>query len=151
MGYIAKACASRGWTLQSIAPRGLYQPVIRHGDMLYLSGQVSRIGEDTITGPALASDLDRAQLAARTAALRALSVLDAALGPAERVRILKLTGYVMSEPSFTQHSTVIDGASQVLTAILGDDAGAHARTAVGVASLPSMGMVELDLVCVIER
>jgi enamine deaminase RidA (YjgF/YER057c/UK114 family) len=78
-------------------------------------------------------------------------VLDAALGPDESVRILKLTGYVMSGADFTQHSAVIDGASQVLVAVLGDDAGAHARTAVGVASLPSSGMVELDLVCVIER
>jgi enamine deaminase RidA (YjgF/YER057c/UK114 family) len=137
--------------LQVIAPRGLYRPAIRHGDMFYLSGQVSRLGEETIVGPALASDIARGQLAARTAALRALSVLDAALGPNERVRILKLTGYVMSEPDFAQHSAVIDGASQVLVAVLGEDAGAHARTAIGVASLPSSGMVELDLVCAIER
>ncbi|MET3897397.1 enamine deaminase RidA (YjgF/YER057c/UK114 family) [Devosia sp. UYZn731] len=151
MGYIKDACAKQGLSLQAIAPRGLYRPAIRHGDMLYLSGQVSRLGEETIAGPALASDLERGQLAARTAALRALSVLDAALGVGERVRVLKLTGYVMSEPDFTQHSAVIDGASQVLVAVLGEDAGAHARTAVGVASLPSSGMVELDLVCVIER
>jgi enamine deaminase RidA (YjgF/YER057c/UK114 family) len=80
-----------------------------------------------------------------------LSVLDAALGEGERVRVLKLTGYVMSAPDFANHSAVVDGASQVLVAVLGEDAGAHARTAVGVASLPSSGMVELDLVCAIER
>jgi len=151
MGYIADACAREGMALQTIAPRGLYRPAIRHGDLLYLSGQVSRLGEETIMGPASAGDLARGQLAARTAALRALSVLDATLEPGERVRILKLTGYVMSAPEFAQHSVVIDGASQVLVAILGDDAGAHARTAVGVASLPSSGMVELELVCAIER
>ena len=151
MGYIAQACASQGLELQTIAPRGLYRPAIRHGDMLYLSGQVSRVGEKTIEGPAVASDLERGRLAARTAALRALSVLDSILAPGERVRVLKLTGYVMSEPDFAQHSAVIDGASQVLVAVLGEEAGAHARTAIGVASLPSSGMVELDLVCAIER
>ena len=151
MGYIALACASQGLELQAIAPRGLYRPAIRHGDMLYLSGQVSRVGEQTIEGPAVASDLERGRLAARTAALRALSVLDTILASGERVRILKLTGYVMSEPDFAQHSAVIDGASQVLVAVLGEEAGAHARTAIGVASLPSSGMVELDLVCAIER
>jgi enamine deaminase RidA (YjgF/YER057c/UK114 family) len=151
MGYIADACARQGLALQVIAPRGLYRPAIRHGDMLYLSGQVSRLGEETIAGPAVASDLERGRLAACTAALRALSVLDSILGPDERVRVLKLTGYVMSEPDFSNHSAVIDGASQVLVAVLGDDRGAHARTAIGVASLPSSGMVELDLVCAIER
>lgn len=140
-----------GLALQTITPRGLYQPAIRHGDLLYLSGQVSRLDQDTITGPANAENIDRGQLAARTAALRALSVLDAMLEPGERVCILKLTGYVMSEAAFTQHSAVIDGASQVLTLVLGDAAGAHARTAVGVVSLPSSGMVELDLVCAVTR
>jgi enamine deaminase RidA (YjgF/YER057c/UK114 family) len=61
VGYIAEACASQGLALQTIAPRGLYRPAIRHGDMLYLSGQVSRLGDDTITGPALASDHERGQ------------------------------------------------------------------------------------------
>jgi enamine deaminase RidA (YjgF/YER057c/UK114 family) len=151
MGYIADACAAQGLALQAISPRGIYKAVIRHGDMLYVSGQVSRLGDETITGPASAGDLERGRLAAQTAALRALSVLDMHLAAGERVRVLKLTGYVMSEADFTQHSAIIDGASQVLISVLGEDAGAHARTAVGVISLPSSGLVELDLVCAIER
>ena len=150
MGYIADECARRGLALEAIAPRGHYRPATRHGDMLYLSGQVSRVGDDTITGPAVATDLERARLAARTAALRALSVIDTQLLVGERVRLLRMTGYVMSEPDFAQHSAVMDSASQIFADILGDDAGAHARTAVGVASLPSSGMVELDLVCAVE-
>ena len=149
MGYIAEACARLGLILEPITPRGAYQPAMRHGDLIYLSGQVSRLGAETIAGPAVAGDLDRGHIAARTAALRALSVLDAMLAPGERVRLLKLTGYVMSAPDFTQHSAVIDGASLVLAAVLGDVDGAHARTAVGVASLPSSGLVELDLVCAV--
>jgi len=151
MGYIADECARRGLALEAIAPRGHYRPAVRHGDMLYLSGQVSRLGESTIAGPATATDLDRAKLAAHVAALRALSVIDAQLRPGERVRLLRMTGYVMSEPDFGSHSAVMDGASQAFADILGDEAGAHARTAVGVASLPSGGMVELDLVCALER
>jgi enamine deaminase RidA (YjgF/YER057c/UK114 family) len=151
MGYIAETCASLGLDLETITPRGAYQPAVRHGDLLYLSGQVSRLGAETIAGPATAGDIDRGQLAARIAALRALSVLDAMLAPGERARLLKLTGYVMSAPDFMQHSAVIDGASQVLATVLGDIDGAHARTAVGVASLPSSGMVELDLVCAVFR
>src|SRR3546814_15001023 len=130
MGYIAHACRDQGLALQTITPRGIYRTVIRHGDLLYVSGQVSRLGDETITGPASESDIERGQLAARTAALRALSVMDAALAPDERVRILKLTGYVMSDAGFTQHSKVIDGASEVLVAVLGYD-GIQDRKSVG--------------------
>lgn len=150
MSYIAQACQDHGFTLQAITPRGLYKTAIRHGDLLYVSGQVSRLGNETITGPASEDDLERCQAAARIAALRALSVVDAILDPDERVRILKLTGYVMSDAGFGQHSKVLDSASELLVAVLGGD-GAHARTAIGVASLPGSGLVELDLVCALER
>ena len=82
--------------------------------------------------------------------MRALGVLDSILQQGETVRVLKLVGYVMSEADFTQHSAVVDGASEVLISVLGEEAGAHARTAIGVASLPGSGMVELDLVCAIQ-
>lgn len=150
MGYIARACRDQGFALQAITPRGLYKTVIRHGDLLYVSGQVSRLDDETITGPASEGDLERCQAAARAAALRTLSVVDAILAPDERIRILKLTGYVMSGAGFGQHSKVLDGASELLVAVLGED-GAHARTAIGVASLPGSGLVELDLICALER
>src|SRR3546814_738953 len=150
MGYIAQACRDHGFALQAITPRGLHKTAIRHGDLLYVSGQVSRLDNEAITGPATEGDIERCQVAARTAALRALSIIDAILTPGERIRILKLTGYLMSGAGFGQHSKVLDGASELLVTVLGED-GAHARTAIGVASLPGSGMVELDLLCALER
>jgi enamine deaminase RidA (YjgF/YER057c/UK114 family) len=150
MGYICDLCRSLGHELEPVTPRGRYRTVRRDGSTLYVSGQVSRQGDEVISGPAT-DDLERARHAARAAALRALSVLDADLADNERARLLKLVGYVMSGSSFTAHSAVLDAASEVFLSVLGEDAGAHARTAIGVASLPGSGLVELDLVCAVDQ
>lgn len=148
MSYIARLCADLDISLPPIAARGLYKPVLRVGNMLYLSGQVSRTETGVMSGPARAEDLDEARTAARLAATRALSALDAALGPDERIQMVKLIVYVMSTPDFSEHAAVADGASALFAEVLGES-GAHARTAIGVASLPSNGLVELDLVAAV--
>jgi enamine deaminase RidA (YjgF/YER057c/UK114 family) len=86
-----------------------------------------------------------AELAA-TCCLNALAAVEALVGDLDRVvRIVKLTGYVASDPSFTGQPGVINGASTLLGEVFGA-AGAHARAAVGVAVLPLDSPVELDLV-----
>jgi enamine deaminase RidA (YjgF/YER057c/UK114 family) len=149
MSHIRQRCADLGLVLPAVAPRGLYHSTVRHGGMLYLSGQVSRVGNGVIAGPVDALSSSERSASGRAAALRALAALADALAPGERLRVLKLTVFVMSNPQFQDHSAVADGASQLLIDVLGEGA-VHSRTAVGVASLPSSGAVELDMICAVS-
>lgn len=127
---------------------GNYVPVVQHGDQVYVSGQIPRVGNTVVvTGRAGADvSVSQAQLAARVCAMRALALLRQSLGSLERVKhILRMTVYVQSAQDFTQQSEVADAASEVLYAVLGP-AGVHTRTSVGVVQLPKNASVELDLI-----
>lgn len=128
------------------APRGAYAAAMIHGGIAYVSGQVSRIGDETITGPV---DDHTAPVVIRDAAqasvLRALGTLAALEDDLVFDRLLFLRGFIYSKPGFCRHSSVLDHASELLHGILGE-AGRHARSAVGVASLPSLGLMEVELV-----
>ena len=87
---------------------------------------------------------------ARTAAINLLAVVHAAAGGLDDVRIVKLTVFVASAESFTEQHLVANGASELLADVLGD-AGVHARSAVGVASLPLDSPVELEAVLAVGR
>ena len=131
---------------------GNYAPVVAHGNQLYVSGQIPRIGDTVlVTGRAGAGvPLDRAQLAAKICAMRALALLRQSLGDLGLIKqILRVTVYVQCAEHFTQHSEVADGASEILLRVL-SAAGAHARTSVGVYQLPKNATVELDLIAVAE-
>ena len=111
---------------------------IRDGALVYVSGQIPRVGDQVVVvgsaGDALG--LDRARLAAGICALRALAVLRLELGSlAALSKVLRMTVFVHCDANFTLHSEVADGASEILHYVLGD-AGRHARTAVGVQQLP---------------
>lgn len=127
---------------------GSYAPLVRDGNHLYVSGQIPRV-EDTVvvTGPAGSeTSLQRAQTGARICALRALAILQRALGTLERVTAVpRLTVYVQSASTFTQQSEVADGASEIILGVLGT-AGTHTRTSVGVLQLPKNATVEIDLI-----
>jgi enamine deaminase RidA (YjgF/YER057c/UK114 family) len=128
------------------APRGRYLPVLVHNGIAYVSGQVSRVGEGVIAGRLRAGDdLTQAREAARVSALRCLSALEHAIGGLDRIeQILSVRGFVNSDPSFVAHAQVIDAASEVFLEALGSR-GRHARIALGVASIPSGGLVEIEL------
>jgi len=100
-----------------------------------------------VTGAAGAEvDMSRAQIAAKICAMRALALLQRALGSLDQVRaILRITVFVRCTADFTQHSEVADAASEVFYRVLGE-AGAHTRTSVGVLQLPKGATVELDLI-----
>ena len=125
---------------------GNYRPVLVHAGMARVSGQVPRIGQQVVvTGPAGQVGLDEARRAACIGALRALALLRQQLGSLDGVaQLLRVGVYVQAGPGFSQHSEVADAASELLVAVLGE-AGRHARTSVGVASLPKNATVELEL------
>ncbi|WP_422115575.1 RidA family protein [Brachybacterium sp. UNK5269] len=129
------------------APVAAYVPAVATGPHVHTSGQLPFVdGSLPLTGKvgAEVSAEQAAELAA-LCCLNALAAIEALVGDLDRVvRIVKLTGYVASDPSFTAQPAVINGASELLGEVFGQ-AGAHARAAVGVAVLPLDAPVELDL------
>lgn len=144
---IAGRLAQLGLTLPvAPSPRGLYVGAVIHNEIALISGQVSRVGDEIITGPVdRDTPPDVIRLAARTCVLRALSVLVATLPATTAVdRVLFLRGFVHAAPGFVNHSQVMDEASTLLHDIFGES-GRHARSALGVASLPGNGLLEIEL------
>lgn len=127
------------------APRYAYEATTRWGDMLWVSGQISR----TATGDILRGRLgDTATVeegiaAAETAALNLLARMNDAVGLENIQQILKLDIHIASSPEFVDQPTVADGASRLLRTVLGE-AGRHARTALPAHVLPQGALVELD-------
>lgn len=118
------------------------------GDLVFVSGQLP-MREGAIVAAGRLGDavtLEQGQEAARVCALNVLAqVRDACGGDLGRVTAcVRLGGFVASTPDFADHHKVINGASDLVAAVLGDEAGAHARAAVGVAALPLSAAVEVD-------
>lgn len=131
-----------------VTPLASYVPAVRSGSYVYTSGQVPMVkGEMPVTGKVGAEvDLDTAKDCAAICALNALAAVRALTGDLSAVtRVVKVVGYVASDPSFTGQPAVVNGASDLLGQIFGD-AGVHARSAVGVAALPLDAPVELELI-----
>jgi enamine deaminase RidA (YjgF/YER057c/UK114 family) len=132
----------------SPSPAGTYVPAVVSGNLVFTAGQLPLVdGRLPFTGK-VGSEVnsDDARACAERSALNALSAVAEVLGSLDRVtRIVKVVGYVASDPSFTSQPSVINGASEVLGEIFGD-AGVHARSAVGVAVLPLDSPVEVELV-----
>jgi enamine deaminase RidA (YjgF/YER057c/UK114 family) len=143
MSRIESRLAEMGLTLGAPkAPVANYLPSRRHGDVLYVSGRVSE--RKGAAGADVAPE--DARTAARDTMLDLLAILKEDLGDLDRiVRILQLRGFVRSAPDFTGQPRVIDGASDLLIALWGED-GRHARTATGTSQLPSGAVVQLDLI-----
>lgn len=133
---------------QVAAPLAAYVPAVRSGPYVYTSGQLPLVdGELAATGKVGAgvTPEDGKELA-RTCVLNALAAVQAEVGDLARVvRVVKVVGFVASDPGFTGQSGVINGASELLGEVFGD-AGRHARSAVGVAVLPLDAPVEVELI-----
>ncbi len=127
------------------APAANYVPFVRVGNIVYVSGQISK-DDDLITGK-LGADMDVAAgaAAARVCAINLLAQVKAACGGDidKLVRVIKLTGFVNSTADFTDQPQVINGASDFLVEALGD-AGRHSRSAVSAAALPLGVAVEIE-------
>ena len=130
---------------------GNYTSTVQHGDVIYVSGQVPRVGSTVVvTGRAGADvSLAQAQTGAKVCAMRALALLRQNLGGLDRIQqVMRVTVYTQSATDFTQQSEVADAASEVLHTVLGA-AGIHTRTSVGVAQLPKNATVEVDLIAAV--
>jgi len=128
-------------------PAGSYVPVIRTGNLLFISGQIPmEDGKVIFTGKVSDNNLETAQKSARMCAINILAQIKRELGSLDKVtRIVKLSGFVNSMPDFTQHPKIINPASDLLFEIFGEK-GKHARVAVGVACLPLDSMTEIDAI-----
>jgi enamine deaminase RidA (YjgF/YER057c/UK114 family) len=129
-------------------PVANYLPVVRVGDLLFLSGVLpSKEGQLVMTGK-LGADvsIEQGVAAARLAVLNALAIVKAEAGSLDRVkRIVKMVGHIASAPGFTDQPLVLNGASDLLVAVFGE-AGRHARVAVGAAELPRQAPIEIELI-----
>jgi enamine deaminase RidA (YjgF/YER057c/UK114 family) len=140
--------AELGLTLPPVvAPLAEYVPARRSGSLVFTAGQLPMVdGALPRTGKVGAEiGLEEAVEFARVAALNGLAAVDALVGLDAVAGVVKVVGYVANVPGFTGQPAVVNGASQLLGAVFGD-AGAHARSAVGVASLPLDAPVEIELI-----
>jgi len=128
-------------------PAGSYIPVVVSGNLAFVAGQVPMEGNDVkFRGKVESMSIEMGQEAARLCAMNALAQLKSSLGTLDRVkRFVKVTGFVNCDPSFADHPKVINGASDLLVNIFGEK-GKHARSAVGVNSLPLNSTVELEFI-----
>ncbi len=129
------------------APLAAYVPALRSGPLVFTSGQLPFVdGRLPATGKVGAAVTPEAAVElARTAGLNALAAVHALVGLDAVVRVVKVVGFVACTPEFTGHPGVVNGASLLLGEVFGE-AGAHARSAVGVCSLPMDSPVEIELV-----
>lgn len=129
------------------APLAAYVPAVRTGALVYTSGQLPMQGGELTRSGKVGAQVtpEEAKLAARVCALNALAAVDSLVGIDAVVRVVKVVGFVASAPGFTGQPGVVNGASEFLGEVFGP-AGAHARSAVGVAELPLDAPVEVELI-----
>ncbi|MFI2705473.1 RidA family protein [Cellulosimicrobium composti] len=151
-GRVAARLAELGLELPAVAaPVAAYVPALRSGRYVHTSGQLpfvdgalpatGKVGEgEGLVAPDVAAGL------ARQCALNALAAVHDVVGDLDQVaRVVKVVGFVASDPSFTGQPGVVNGASELLGEVFGE-AGVHARSAVGVAVLPLDAPVEVEIV-----
>jgi len=134
-------------------PVANYVPSCVAGNLLFISGQISKAADGSIAAGRLGGGLTVAEgrAAARLCALNILAQAKAALGGLDRIaQIVRLTGYVNASPDFIEHPQVLNGASDLMVEVLGEK-GRHTRVAVGVSSLPLGCAVEIDALLLIDR
>ncbi|MFG1462977.1 RidA family protein [Xanthobacter sp. DSM 24535] len=150
---IEQKLAELGITLPTpTAPLANYVPVVRTGNLLFVSGQVSIDAAGKITTGKLGSgvEIETGRAAARQCAINILAQVKASVGDLEKVvRVVKLVGFVNSTPDFVDQPKVMNGCSDLLVEVLGDK-GRHARSAVGIAALPFDAAVEVEAVVEVE-
>jgi enamine deaminase RidA (YjgF/YER057c/UK114 family) len=152
VSVLAERLATLGLVLPEVVPPvAAYLPAKRHGDLVHTAGQLPFVSGALVAtgkvgdGHGLVPAADAAQCA-RLCALNAVAAAAAAVGGLERLTgVLRVTGFVASDPTFTGQPGVVNGASELLSELFGEH-GRHARSAVGVAVLPLDSPVEVEVV-----
>ncbi|HSV30594.1 MAG TPA: RidA family protein [Atribacteraceae bacterium] len=154
MKTVADRLKARGIVLPVVpAPVGAYRPAVIAGPFVFTSGQLPLVDGRLLIQGQVGRDctIEEAARAARVCVLNGLSVLHLVIGDLELIeQIVKVTGYVASAEDFHEHSQVLNGASDLLVDLFGE-AGKHARSAVGVASLPLCAPVEIELLVTVNH
>lgn len=145
--------AELGLALPTVtAPRGNFDAWVLDGRTLYLSGKGSPLRGDMDNVPKVGREISPTQARehAREVGLHLIATMQQALGDLSRVqRVVKVLGMVNATPDFMQHTEVINGCSDLLVEVFGD-AGRHARSAVGVGSLPRGFAVEIEAIVTVK-
>lgn len=146
---VKQRLAELGLVLPAVAPPPLavYRPAVRSGPYLHVSGQLaSRDGAIVHPGTVgVDVTVEQGQEAARVACLNALAAARDAVDSLDALRVVRLVGYVAATAAFSEHPAVVNGASELLRDVLGEQRGIGARAALGVASLPARTPVEIEL------
>ena len=130
-----------------VAPVAAYVPAVRTGNLVYTAGQLPMTaGKLSVTGK-VGADVtpEEGKALARVCALNALAAVNSLVGIDAVTRVVKVVGFVASAPGFIGQPGVVNGASELFGEVFGD-AGAHARSAVGVSELPLDAPVEVELI-----
>jgi enamine deaminase RidA (YjgF/YER057c/UK114 family) len=128
-------------------PAGSYVPAIKTGNLLFISGQIPmKDGKVIFTGKVTEDNMETAKKSAKMCAINLLAQMKRELGSLDKVtKIVRISGFVNSDPEFYQHPKIINAASDLFFEIFGDK-GKHSRIAVGVACLPLNSMTEIDAI-----
>ena len=146
-GMVEKKLAELGINLPTpAAPIATYVGFVRTGSLLFVSGQLC-LAEGRLVAAGqlgIAVSIEDGQAAARACAINLIAQVKAALGDLDRVvRVVRLNGFINSAPSFVDGPKVMNGASDLIVEVFGEN-GRHTRTTVGVAVLPNDAAVEVD-------
>ena len=128
-------------------PLAAYIPAKQVGNLVFTAGQLPMVNGEIILKGLLGQDveIDPAYNAAKICTLNALSAIKGVIGDLDKIKqVVRVVGYVASVPTFTQQPAVVNGASELLLKIFGEN-GKHARSAVGMAVLPLNAAVEIEL------
>jgi enamine deaminase RidA (YjgF/YER057c/UK114 family) len=129
-----------------------YIPAKQSGKLVFTSGQLPFVNGELISTGLLGKDVEihEAKEAAKICTLNALAAIKGVIGDLDRIKqIIRVVGYVASVPTFTQQPSVVNGASELLLEIFGEN-GKHARSAVGMAVLPLNASVEIEIIVEVE-
>jgi enamine deaminase RidA (YjgF/YER057c/UK114 family) len=149
MSQVEERLKSFGFVLPPVVKTsGLFLPYVVSGSMIYLSGKGAPVRQPTDVVPKVGAEVsvEQAQQYAQEVALYLISLMKEAVGDLDRIqRVVKLLGMVNAVPNFMQHTEVINGCSDVFVKAFGER-GQHARSAVGMASLPKGFAVEIEAI-----
>ena len=149
MTVVEERLAQLGHTVPEVAaPVADYVPAMRTGNLVFTSGQLPLAGGALMGTGKVGAEVSPEQAAAMAehCALNAIAAIRAVVGDLDRVtRVVKVVGFVASDPGFTGQPAVVNGASELLGAAFGD-VGRHARSAVGVCVLPLDAPVEVEVI-----
>ncbi|MBX7111750.1 MAG: RidA family protein [Dehalococcoidia bacterium] len=151
---VAARLTELGITLPATAkPLAIYQPAVRSGELVFVSGQLPT-REGVVVHPGRLGDgvsVEQGKEAAGVAALNVLAAVHDLVGSLEGLRVVRLVGYVACTPEFDQHPAVVNGASELMRDVFGEELGVGVRLALGVASLPARAAVEIEVLFEIEE